>query len=136
MPFTLGDLRRAPTFRTRTIARAGKPPLTVRLRVPRVRDLEDLIVDDQTSLRDLYAWAAPFIVGWDLEAADLRTGELVAVPPPAEIGWEALELLDDVTALRIVRPMVDPVGELNRSIADEIHRRENDATPAASGEAC
>jgi hypothetical protein len=47
---------------------------------------------------DVFHAIAPYITAWNVEREVLETGQMEAVPPPAEAGWEVLQVLDHTEA--------------------------------------
>lgn len=51
---------------------------------------------------EIWPVIAQYVIGWNVMAENMETGEWERVPPPAEAGPEAFSALDDVEALWLV----------------------------------
>jgi len=86
----------------REIEREGQEPLRVKMQDLSIRQTNAIPWGLSVPLRDAFEAVAPYVVEWNFEAVNMDTGELVPVPPPAEVGWEVFELLPNPVAGAIV----------------------------------
>lgn len=78
---------------------AGAEPLTVKVRANLSFDEIDAIpFGAGTPYADVFQAIAPHVVTWNVIREVLETGQMEAVPPPAEAGWEVLQVLDHLEA--------------------------------------
>lgn len=92
-----------PKPRTRTVECAwlepaeGAEPLTativVNLSLEQIDYVNQLRASNPT-YSDLWAVICPQVIAWNAHALDMATGDYVPVPPPAEIGQDALRAVD------------------------------------------
>lgn len=47
---------------------------------------------------EVFKAISPYVTAWNVEREVLETGQREAVPPPAEAGWEILQVLDHIEA--------------------------------------
>lgn len=47
---------------------------------------------------DVFKAIAPYVTAWNVQRVVHETGQLEDVPPPAEVGWEILQVLDHLEA--------------------------------------
>lgn len=109
-PFDLMSLRGAKRYVWREIEREDDAPLRVKLLDLNIRESKEISFGMRTPLEDAYKASAPFVVEWDFRAENQNTGDMIDVPPPAEIGWEAFELLDQSTASLVVSWLKAPAA--------------------------
>lgn len=77
----------------------GQTPLTIKARSNLSFDEIDAIpFRTGVPYSDLFQSIAPHIVGWNVRRTVLETGIDEDVPPPAEAGWEVLQVLDHIEA--------------------------------------
>jgi hypothetical protein len=81
----------------------GQAPLSVTLQDLSIRQTNELAaaVASETPMGEVYKLIAPYVTGWDFQAENLDTGEMVAVPPPAEAGPAVFELLPNAVGMTI-----------------------------------
>lgn len=121
---------------TREIDRPGREPLIVELKDLSVAETNAIPYSDRLKVADVFQVIAPYVVGWNLRLVNKATGELADVPPPAEAGWEVLELLspnesgDLISWLKWPQTM-ETLVEKKRA-AEEARKREA-TTGSASG---
>lgn len=101
--FDLSQFREQRRYVWREIEREGGEPLRVKLLRLTLREVEDIPYTATTPMRDVYAAIAPFVVEWNFTAENLETGEVVPVPPPAEVGGEVFELMENVVGNEIAQ---------------------------------
>lgn len=74
---------------------------------------------------ELQVAIAPWVLAWNCEALDLKTGQMMPVPPPAEMGADAFRVVDWLIApwiadkLRNVHRLVDPGKDKPLAFSDE-----------------
>lgn len=103
IPFDLSRFQEVPEYVERVIERGeGKRPLKVTLVDLSIRQTNKIRWGLSVPLRESFEDIASFVVAWDLRQKDTATGELVDVPPPAEVGWEVFELLPNEVGSDIV----------------------------------
>lgn len=100
----LADLRRPANYIWREIEREGEDaaPLRVKVLDLTTKQTEDIPWGTRVKLRESYEAIAPYVVAWDLRAENIRTGEMIDVPPPAEAGPEVFELLTNAEGSALV----------------------------------
>ena len=91
--FDLSQYREPKHYVEREIEREGQEPLRVTLQDLSIRQTNAIPWSARLPLKDVFEHIAPYVVSWNFEAENIETGELVPVPPPAEVGWEVLEFL-------------------------------------------
>lgn len=96
--FVLSAVEREPDYVWRELDREGKPPIRVKVRDLSIAQTNQIPIDAKTKLSEAFKIIAPWVVEWDFTAFDTNSGQTVPVPPPAEYGWEVLELLDAAEA--------------------------------------
>lgn len=96
--FDITTVQRAPRYVWREVEREDAPPLRVKVKDLGIAETEAIPVNMRTALSESLQAIAPYVVEWDFEAVNKETGETIPVPPPAEAGWEVLEILSEVEA--------------------------------------
>ena len=86
----------------------------------------------------VYKAIAPYIVGWTFKAENKKTGELIDVPPPAEAGWEVLDLLNSSEAGDLISWVkwphnMEQMTEKKRALEEAKRFRDKQGTPETSG---
>jgi hypothetical protein len=77
----------------------GQEPLRVKLRSNlSFMELDQIPFSAGVSYTELFQAIAPYVVEWNVQRTVIETGEMEAVPPPAEAGWEVLQVLDHIEA--------------------------------------
>lgn len=89
------DIRR---YVWREIERKDADAVNVKLLRLTMAEVDALTFVPTAPMADIHRQIAPYVVEWDFRAENLDTGEVISVPPPAEVGPEIFEL------------MVDPIG--------------------------
>lgn len=92
-PFDLSSLRRATRYVWREVEREDDIPLRVKLRDLSMGETNAIPLTLKTPLTEALEHIAPYVVEWSLTAERTDTGEIVDVPPPAEVGAEVFDLL-------------------------------------------
>ncbi len=134
--FNIDEYRVARHYDEREIEMAGGETLHVTLLHLTTREAKGIPFTTKTKLQDAYEAAAPYITGWDLQAENLKTGASIDVPPPAEAGWEVLEMLDDATGSLVVLWLKNPAAmQLNSKVGktDSTPSERTDAPSSANG---
>lgn len=62
-------------------------------------EIDAIDVYGKLTFEELWRVMAPHVRAWNLLARDMGSGEIVAVPPPAEAGPDALRAIDHASAL-------------------------------------
>ncbi len=91
--FDLALFRESAHYVIRDIPREDDEPLRVRVRDLSIRQTNAIPWGVNVPLRESFEHVAQYVVEWNLCAENVETGETVAVPPPAVVGWEVFELL-------------------------------------------
>ncbi len=73
-----------------------------------MQEVGELVFGPTTPMKDVHASIAPYVVEWDFKAENLLTGELIDVPPPAEIGGEVFEIMEGPIGTMIVLWLKSP----------------------------
>lgn len=100
-PFDLSQLRAPRRYVWREIEREEDDPIRVKLLRLDMREAESIPYSKETPIKELHAAIAPFVAEWNFTAENQHTGEMIDVPPPAEIGGEVFELLDSSIGVEI-----------------------------------
>lgn len=101
--FDLTQFREERRYVWREIPREDGEPLRVKVLRLTLREVEDIPYSPTTPMRDVYAAIAPYVVEWNFTAENLTTGEVVPVPPPAEVGGEVFELMENIIGNEIAQ---------------------------------
>ena len=101
--FDLTQIREERRYVWREIPREDGEPLRVKVLRLTLREVEDIPYSPTTPMRDVYAAIAPYVVEWNFTAENLNTGEVVPVPPPAEVGGEVFELMENIIGNEIAQ---------------------------------
>lgn len=76
-------------------------PLRVQLLDLDIREATAIPLGTAARDKDTLQAIAPYVEAWTFRAENLKTGEVIDVPPPAEAGWEVLELISPVAVSKI-----------------------------------
>jgi hypothetical protein len=116
--FDIASLREVKHYFWREVDRGeDRPPLKVKLLDLNIREAEAIPSGIRTPLRDAMQAMADYVVEWDLQAEDTRTGKVVPVPAPGsaeakqnygEDAWQLFEVLDDGTVSLILVWLKNP----------------------------
>lgn len=127
-PFDISSLQRAPRYVWREVEREDADPLRVKVKDLSIAETNSIPALLRTQLSESLQVIAPFIVEWNFTAINTLTGKEVAVPPPAEVGWEVLELLEESEAGAILSWLKYP-----HVMKTEVEKKDftaSDSTPA------
>jgi hypothetical protein len=81
----------------------GSEPLKVTVRTNlRFGDVDSIPLGADVTMEEAFKAIAPYVVAWNVIDDDIETGELIAVPPPAEAGPKVLSLLDMDEAIWLI----------------------------------
>ena len=119
--FDLSQFREEKRYVWREIEREGGEPLRVKLLRLTLREVEDIPYTTTTAMRDVYKAIAPYVAEWDFTAENLETGEVVPIPPPAEVGGDVFELMENTVGNEIAQwlklPRFMERDELKKALA-------------------
>ena len=77
----------------------GQEPFTVTVRTNlSFAELDAIPYGKGTPYVEVFKAIAPYVTAWNVQRVVQETGALEAVPPPAEAGWEILQVLDHIEA--------------------------------------
>lgn len=123
---------------TRELEREGRAPIRVEVLDLSVAETNAIEYKPTAPVKQIQEQIAPYVVGWDFRATNKVTGELVDVPPPAEAGWEVLDLLnsselgDLISWLKWPHQM-EQLTEKKRALEEAKRFRDKQGTPETSG---
>jgi hypothetical protein len=93
-------------YHWREIEREDRDPLRVKCLDLNIAQTEAIPYGMRTPMKDAFAVIWPYVVEWDLRMVNKETGEVVDVPPPADLGPEqgpeVFTLLDSATGSTLV----------------------------------
>lgn len=132
--FDISQFREEKRYVWRDIETEREKPLRVKVEDLSIRQTNDIPWGLKVPLAEAFAAIPEYIVEWTLEAENLSTGEVVPVPPPAEVGWEVLELLTNDEGSSVVNWLKVP--QYMKAAAEKKSQSESDSTSMkASGSA-
>lgn len=67
--------------------------------------INELLSNPKVTYQELFDVVAPKVVGWNAMAVDRATGELAPVEPPAEVGTDALRVVDPMITIWLARAL-------------------------------
>jgi hypothetical protein len=95
-------------------------------------EAQELTFPAKTPMAEVHAAIAPYVVDWSFRAEDLTTGELVNVPPPAEIGGEVFEIMEDDVDVTVLLWLKTPQRMLKASDAKKASSSSRDGDEPSS----
>lgn len=121
--------RPVPHYTWREVERGDEDPLRIRVQVLSMRQADAIPWTTETPMADIYEAIAPHVVDWDLHAENIDTGELVAVPSPAQLGPEVFELLPNSVGTTIALWLKFPSGMARAAQATEPNTADTTGSP-------
>lgn len=135
--FDLSHFQRPRQTVAREIERPGQAPITIQVYDLSVGETNAIEYKPTAPVKDVMVQIAPYIVGWDFKAENKATGEVVDVPPPAEAGWEVLDLLNSSELGDLISwikwpHQMEQLTEKKRALEEAKRLREKQGTKDAS----
>lgn len=83
-------------------------------------EIDSIVIDGSLTFSQLFKSIAPFVVGWNALGRNSETGEYEPVPPPAEVGADALRAIEPSVAIWLAlkirtAPFGDPKDPKDKS---------------------
>lgn len=99
--FDLAQYRAERRYVWREIEREDDEPLKVKLLRLNIRESDGIPFKADVQMAEIHEAIAPFVVEWNFRAENVETHEVVDVPPPAVVGGEVFQLMENGIGVQI-----------------------------------